>query len=137
MSVGILLVTHDGVGSSLLAAARQVLKTIFVPVDLLEVGWTCDPIALRGQANRLLRELDQGKGVLVLTDIVGATPANVVSDLEHGRILRRVSGLNLPMLLRTLTYCSDCELDQLATVAYEGGRSGILADQQRALQEMA
>ena len=128
MSVGILLVTHDGVGSSLLAAARRVLRVLTAPVDVLEVGWACDTKDLRHRANVLLRELDQGKGVLVLTDIMGATPANVVADLEHGRKLARVSGLNLPMLLRALTYCNDCGLEKLTEAAREGGRNGIISE---------
>jgi mannose PTS system EIIA component len=128
MSVGILLVTHDGVGSSLLAAARTVLRLLTVPVDVLEVGWSCEPEDLRHRANVLLRELDKGEGVLVLTDIFGATPANVVSDLEHGRKLARVSGLNLPMLLRVLTYCNDCGLERLTEAAREGGRNGVISE---------
>lgn len=126
MSVGILLVTHDGVGTSLLAAARKVLRLLTVPVDVLEVGWQCEPEELRHRANVLLRELDNGEGVLVLTDIFGATPANVVSDLEHGRKLARVSGLNLPMLLRVLTYCNDCGLEKLTEAARDGGKNGVV-----------
>jgi mannose PTS system EIIA component len=128
MSVGVLLVTHDGVGSSLLEAARTVLRLITVPVDVLEVGWQCEPEELRHRANVLLRELDKGKGVLVLTDIFGATPANVVSDLEHGRKLARVSGLNLPMLLKVLTYGADCGLEKLTEAAREGGRNGVVSE---------
>jgi mannose PTS system EIIA component len=128
MSVGILLVTHEGVGSSMLAAARKVLRLLTVPVDVLEVGWQCDTEDLRHRANVLLRQLDNGEGVLVLTDILGATPANVVSDLEHGRKLARVSGLNLPMLLRALTYCNDCGLEKLCEAARDGGRNGVISE---------
>jgi mannose PTS system EIIA component len=128
MSVGVLLVTHDGVGSSLLAAAQRVLRLLIVPVDVLEVGWSCDIEAQRHHANVLLRDLDKGHGVLMLTDLFGATPSNVVSDLEHGRRIRRVSGLNLPMLLRVLSYAGDYNLDQLAELAREGGRNGVVSD---------
>jgi len=128
MSVGILLVTHDGVGASLLSAARTVLRVLTTSVEVLEVGWRCDPDQLRHQANGLLRSLDQGEGVLVLTDVYGATPANIASDLEHGRKLARVSGLNLPMLLRVLTYCNDFGLEKLAEAAREGGRNGITSE---------
>jgi mannose PTS system EIIA component len=130
VSVGVLLVTHEGVGSSLLAAARTVLRLLTVPVDVLEVGWQCEPGELRHRANVLLRELDKGAGVLVLTDIFGATPANVVSDLEHGRKLARVSGLNLPMLLKVLTYGGDWDLEKLTEAARESGRNGIVSEDQ-------
>jgi mannose PTS system EIIA component len=128
MSVGILLVTHDGVGDSLLAAAKRVLRILTTRVETLDVGWNVDPDQARHAANQLLRDLDLGEGVLVLTDLYGATPSNVVSDLEHGRRIARVSGLNLPMLLRVLTYCQDCNLEQLTEAAREGGRNGINSD---------
>jgi mannose PTS system EIIA component len=128
MSVGVLLVTHPGVGNSLLDVAKRMLRIIVAPVDVLEVDWACNPEQLRHRANVLLRALDQGDGVLVLTDLYGATPANVVSDLEHGRKLARISGLNLPMLLRALTYCSDCGLEQLTDAARDGGRNGVISE---------
>jgi mannose PTS system EIIA component len=128
MSVGVLLVTHPGVGSAMLNVAKKTLRLIVAPVDVLEVGWDCQTEDLRHRANVLLRALDQGSGVLVLTDLYGATPANVVSDLEHGRKLARLSGVNLPMLLRALTYCADCDLGQLLEVCKDGGKNGIMGE---------
>lgn len=127
MSVGVMLVTHAGVATPLLEAAQHVLKVFALKVGLLEVPWAAEPQQLVHQANQLLRDLDSGSGVLILTDVYGATPANITERLEPCRKLRRVSGLNLPMLLRVLTY-SDLKLDPLADIACEGGRAGILSD---------
>ena len=75
-----------------------------------------------------VRALDSGDGVLVLTDVYGATPSNLAEKLPAlGLDLHRVSGLNLPMLLRVLNY-PEQPLLELAQTAASGGRSGILID---------
>jgi mannose PTS system EIIA component len=127
VSVGVLLVTHEGLATSLIAAARRVMPIVPLKLATFEVGWVCDPESVRRTANQALREIDQGNGVLMLIDLYGATPANSVQHLEIGREIRRVSGLNLPMLLRVLNY-PELNLDELAKVAREGGRAGIIDD---------
>lgn len=127
MSVGVLLVTHPGIATAMLGAARRVLRTVPVPVDLLEVPWDADLAEYAHRLKQAVRALDQGDGVLVLTDLYGATPANLARQLEPGRESLRVAGLNLPMLLRVLTY-ADGSLDELSALAYEGGRGGVIAD---------
>ena len=128
MSVGLLLITHLGLGPDLLRAARQVLPVLALKVDALEVPWDQpDPAALKTTARNLLRSLDDGDGVLLLVDLYGSTPANIARALEPGRQIRRVYGLNLPMLLRVLNY-PEQNLDSLAQIARDGGRSGVLGD---------
>jgi PTS system ascorbate-specific IIA component len=74
------------------------------------------------------RRLDSGDGVLVLTDVYGATPSNIAERVaEPGLAIHRVSGLNLPMLLRVLNYAEQ-SLTELAQTAAHGGRSGIRID---------
>lgn len=126
MSVGVLLLTHEGIGNSLLAAARRVLRVLSLKVAVLEVPWDSREAEKRA-FQQALRELDEGEGVLVLADIYGATPFNLAREGEPGRTLRRVSGVNLPMLLRVLNY-PDRRLDDLAEIACEGGRSGVVRD---------
>ena len=73
----------------------------------------------------MLGLVDNGKGVLVLTDIFGASPANLALKLlEPGRI-EGIAGVNLPMLLRALTY-RDKGMETLLTRAIAGGRDGVL-----------
>ncbi len=123
--VGILIVAHGTFGESLIHCASHVLGKR--PPRVRQVGLTLhdDPGAIRLQAQELVRQLDQGDGVLVLSDIQGATPSNVALRLAVPGKVEVVSGVNLPMLVRALTY----RAEPLATVvakAVSGGREGVV-----------
>ena len=74
----------------------------------------------------VVTELDQGAGVLILTDMYGTTPTNIARQITHAPPVRIVTGVNLPMLLHVLNY-PGLDLDAMATTALEGGRQGVLA----------
>ena len=83
-----------------------------------------DPLDALPLARRLLGLVDDGSGVLILTDIIGATPANTAAKLlEPGRI-EGVAGVNLPMLLRTITY-RERNIDVLLKKAIAGACEGV------------
>lgn len=125
MSTAILLITHDGIGASLMDTARYMLGALPGGVEALAVDSDADPADLDRQASTLVRRLDTGDGVLVLTDLVGSTPANIADRLAAADRVRAVAGLNLPMLVKTLNY-GHLDLDALAAKAVQGGRDGIL-----------
>ncbi|WP_242111220.1 PTS sugar transporter subunit IIA [Luteimonas aquatica] len=128
MAVGILLVTHQGIGTALLAVATALLRNLPLKVEAFEVPFDGDPDALLPQASAALRRADGGDGVLVLTDLYGATPSNLAAKLARlGTPVRRVSALNLPMLLRVLNY-PELPLDELPAVAAAGARNGVVHD---------
>ena len=128
MSVGVLLVTHNGLGPDLLNCASRVLPIMPLKVDCLEVPWDgTSPELLALNLRSLLRDLDEGQGVLILVDLYGSTPSNVAHLVEPGRLVERVYGVNLPMLLRVLNY-PQLSLSELAAVAIEGGRTGVMAE---------
>lgn len=128
MSVGVLLLTHEAMGAALVSAARHVLGKLSLPLDVIEVDSGADPDCTLSDAARQARGLDKGQGVLVLTDLYGATPCNVAQRLPSlGLNMHCVSGLNLPMLLRVLNY-PEQSLDELAQTAASGGRGGIFID---------
>lgn len=128
MSVGILLVTHEGVGSAMLAVAGRLLRTLPLRVDAFEVRFDADPDVALPAASAALRRVDGGDGVLLLTDLYGATPANLAARLARlGTPAKRVAGLSLPMLLRVLNY-PDLPLDELQRVAAAGARNGVIPD---------
>ena len=128
MSVGILLITHEAIGQALILAARHVLPKPSLQMRSIEVSTHADLDALRTLAARYTRDLDQGHGVLVLSDLYGATPCNIGKSLGTlGIQLRCVSGLNLPMLLRVLNY-AEKSLNELTEIAASGGHGGILID---------
>lgn len=128
MHVGVLLITHTRVGQALIDAAHHVMPKLPLDVIAMEVPADADVEAMRRLTSRHVRELDKGNGVLVLSDLYGATPCNIglhAGDLDAS--VHCVSGLNLPMLLRVMNY-ADKPLDELAEIAAAGGRGGIFID---------
>ena len=128
MAVGILLVTHPDIGDAHKRIAERLVGRPPLPLECFEVPFDADLDALLPQASACLRRLDQGDGVLVLTDLYGASPSNFAARLGNlGIRTRRIAGLNLPMLLRALNY-ADRELDALADTAMGGGKLGVVID---------
>ena len=128
MSVGVLLLTHEAMGDALIETARHLLGRISLKVDAFSIPPGSDTDFAMTSAAARVRKLDSGDGVLVLTDVFGATPSNVIDRIQPlGVKIRRVSGLSLPMLLRVLNY-PEQPLLELAQTAASGGRSGILID---------
>ena len=102
--IGILIVAHGTLGESLIHCASHVMGKR--PKYLRQLGITVhdDPEALLPQGRDLIRFLDQGQGVLVMTDIFGATPSNIACNLLVPDRVQGVSGVNMPMLIKALTY---------------------------------
>ncbi|HLB16747.1 MAG TPA: PTS sugar transporter subunit IIA [Burkholderiales bacterium] len=123
--VGILIVAHGAFGEALIHCASHVLGKR--PLRVRQVGITVhdDPDAILPQAQELVRQLDDGDGVLVLTDMLGATPSNIAARLAAPGRVEVVAGVNLPMLVRALTYRAQ-PLAAVAGKAISGGREGVL-----------
>jgi len=122
--IGILIVSHGALGEALIHGASHVLGKRPLQVQQLGVTIHDDPAAILPQAQELVRRLDGGEGVLVLTDILGATPSNIATRLlEPGRV-EGLSGANLPMLIRALTY-RDEPLATVVKKAISGGCEGV------------
>lgn len=125
MSAGVLIVAHDPVGSAMLSVATAILGHPPLPVENLPIPLDADIEATTAEARRLVGTLNQGDGVLVLTDMYGSTPANIACRLLDDPAVRVVSGLNLPMLCRIFNYAT-LGLEQLAEKAAGGARDSIL-----------
>lgn len=127
MSVGLLLITHGDIGTSLLATATRILGgTCPVAARALAVTDETQRDQLQADARRLALEVDGGEGVLVLADLYGSTPANIACSLQgDAAMIRIVAGLNLPMLVRAMNY-ANLPLVELAHKAEAGGRDGVL-----------
>ena len=123
--IGVLLVTHGEIGTALLASASQILGGAPQQVTTLSVWRHDDPDDLVLRARELLEQIDAGDGVLVLTDIFGATPGNVVSRLLNDGQVEGVSGVSLPMLLRVLTG-RNSSLAGAVQRAMSGGAEGVV-----------
>lgn len=125
MGVGILLICHNRIGQQLLETASDMMENMPMPVAELPVYQDDDPIALLNRARKRVSELDQGQGVLVLTDMYGSTPSNIAHRLRDKGRVRVLSGVNLPMLVRAMNY-PDLVLDEMTARVAAGGHDGII-----------
>jgi PTS system mannose-specific IIA component len=122
--IGILLVSHGAFGESLIHCASHVLGKRPLYVRQLGVTVHDDPEEILPTAEDLIRFLDQGQGVLVMTDIYGATPSNIATKLLKPGRVEGIAGVNLPMLIRALTYREE-PLEAVVAKALSGGTEGV------------
>jgi PTS system mannose-specific IIA component len=118
--------THPGVGSALLTTASRLLAVCPTRIRCLDVPVDANTETILMQASGEMLELDDGEGVLVLTDAYGSTPSNIACRLAENHFTKVVSGINLPMLIRVFNYFTE-DLDTLSHKAVEGGIRGIQA----------
>ena len=120
----ILIIAHAPLASALRECAMHVYAECAERVLALDVAAQAEPEDTLDQARALVGDrLDAG--LLVLTDIFGATPANVAQKLVNGTTARLISGVNLPMLYRCVCY-RDEPLDALVARALTGGTQGVM-----------
>jgi PTS system ascorbate-specific IIA component len=123
--VGIVLITHGALGEALLRAAAHTLGRQPARAEHVSVGAADAPEALLVRAREALARVDDGSGVLVLTDMFGATPANVAAKLLQNGKVEGLSGANLPMLVRALAH-RELPLPKLVEKACAGGCDGVV-----------
>jgi len=123
--IGILIIAHDSLGDGLAHAVTHVLGSRPPQFEVLSVAATDDPLMLLPAARQLIARLDTGAGVLVFSDIYGASPCNLVGKLlEPGRV-EGIAGVNLPMLVRAITYRAR-GMETMVKKAISGGCEGVL-----------
>jgi PTS system ascorbate-specific IIA component len=127
--IGLFLITHDSYGEALIQCARHVLAKR--PEQTIQLGIAAqdDPLQVLPLAGQMLKQVDTGDGVLILTDVFGATPANIAMKLLYTGKNAGVAGVNLPMLLRALTYRNE-DMATLVAKAIAGGRDGVIEMQE-------
>ena len=128
MSVGILIISHNGIGAALFGTANFMIDDNPLNVKLLSANRDSDTDDLYESAILLVKELDDGDGVLVLTDLYGSTPSNIAHSLHEHANINIVTGLNLSMLIRIFNY-PDLNLADMTEKAYSGGVDGISINQ--------
>jgi PTS system mannose-specific IIA component len=125
MNTGLLLITHGNLGRDMLDTVTAILDYCPLSAKTITVPNNCDPDAVLATAAAACDALDQGNGVLVLTDLYGSTPSNIATRLTETRNVSVVSGLNVPMLLRIMNY-PDSQLEEIGEIAASGARSGVV-----------
>ncbi|MEO6352857.1 MAG: PTS fructose transporter subunit IIA [Oxalobacteraceae bacterium] len=123
--IGILLLTHAPLGQAFIEAAAHVFRGRPERVEAVDVMADQDPLEVNRLAAEAIARLDDGSGVLVITDVMGGTPSNCCNKLSLPGRIEVIAGISLPMLLRALTYRQDT-LDVVVEMALAGGQSGAV-----------
>jgi len=124
--IGILMITHGTLGDSLLECANHMLGKTPPQIASLAVSSKDDPGSVIPKAMELVASVNSGDGVLVLSDMYGATPCNIVTKILSPGMVEGVAGVNLPMLVRVMNYRHE-PLPVLVDKALSGGREGVVA----------
>ncbi len=123
--IGIVIIAHGELGPQFINTARLIGLDSEESLLAISVSPTDSPDLLREEVARSIKSLEQGEGVLILTDLFGGTPTNLsLSFLEDGKV-EVVTGLNLPMVIKAINSRSDHELRTLAKLASEAGKENI------------
>jgi len=140
--LGLLVVTHGNLAQELVSSARTIVADEVV-LEALSIAWNDDPEGAADNIRQGIERLDQGAGVLVLTDMFGGTPTNLaLAMLEPGRV-EIVTGANLPMLIKFANLDPDVDLTEAAVCVARQGResvqvaSELLGDQAEETDESA
>jgi PTS system mannose-specific IIA component len=122
--VGLLLVSHGRIAESFLEVSLEIVG----PVKGVQVVSLPEPIneeKVMEDIQKARKEIDQGDGILILTDMFGGTPANLCFSLLEDPMVQVLTGMNLPMILQILSSRKDASLAELAGIAMRCGRENI------------
>jgi PTS system mannose-specific IIA component len=123
--VGILLLTHAPLGQAFITAVAHVFRGPTERFEAIDVVADQDPHEVNSLAKAAIARLDEGDGVLVITDIKGGTPSNCCNALSNSGNVQTIAGISLPMLLRAITYRRDT-LDVVVEMALAGAQNGAV-----------
>ncbi len=124
--MGIVIVTHGQTGQSLVNDAEFILGQSLGSIHCIEFNQSGNQPTGDDELKQVIAQSDHGEGVLVLADLVGASPANLVTGLLKEYRAAMVTGINLAMLIRVWNY-RDTPLESLTHKAVQGGIRGIEA----------
>jgi mannose PTS system EIIA component len=123
--ISILIITHGELGKSLIECATHVLGDKPLFLESLSIENDCTHESMFKQISEKINLLDQGDGVLILTDIFGATPCNIITKIIKPGKVSAIAGVNLSMLIRTISYRNE-SFDSLISKAIQGAQDGII-----------
>ncbi|MFH2057829.1 MAG: PTS fructose transporter subunit IIA [Pseudomonadota bacterium] len=136
--IGILVVTHANLGSSLIETVEFILGSKPENLESISINIQEDPELLRKKIKTGISKTRTQTGVIIFTDMFGGTPSNLsYSFLEEGRV-EVISGVNLPILLKAVNSRKKMNMEQLTASLLEHGKksislaSGILKGTKRA-----
>ena len=130
MTIGILLITHNQIGQVLLENALTILDQSNPGVQTISVSFDADTDRVLAQCQHIVREIDNGDGVLVLTDLSGSTPSNIAHKLTSINNTYVIAGINLPMVMKTINYRDD-PIQDIIERTLKGGKNAIICDRRQ------
>src|SRR6195952_1411741 len=120
---GILIIAHAPFASALRECISHIYGGLPARIGVIDVMPDCGPVEVRAFARSEIDRLREDNGAIVLTDVFGATPANIAGSLASDSV-RVLAGVNLPMLVRAVCYRTT-PLETLAEKSLQGGSKGI------------
>jgi PTS system ascorbate-specific IIA component len=129
LKVGIVIVTHGGTGHSLLEEAGFVLGKLLNDIPVVAFNHSANMQIGIEEIRTSIQKVDSGGGILVLTDLMGSSPSNLVNEVLEDNHAVMVTGINLGMLIRVCNY-RDASLERLTRIAVDGGRNAVKIFQQ-------
>lgn len=124
MPVSVITITHNDIGEEIYKTSCMIFASCLNNYQHIGLKSSFDLDKLADKVDTLIKKLDTGSGVLILTDIVGASPCNLACRFSHYDNVRVISGLNLAMMLKT-TNKIDLPLDKLVKEVLQAGRNSI------------
>jgi PTS system mannose-specific IIA component len=125
MSVSLILITHHDIGQQMAKMVKETLGEGMSSITAMSVYPGQSTEQLIGRVVLKAQQVDEGDGVIIITDLYGATPGNIACYLLDIPSIKVITGLNLPMLFKAQSY-ADLPLNELTQKIIEGGRNGIL-----------
>lgn len=124
--IGILVISHEPLGTSLIHCTRHIFGRMQAQLAALDVIPDEDTGEAIEAAQALCARINDGSGVLVLTDVMGATPSRIAAALAEPHRVVVVAGVNLPLLVKALTNRRGVELEALVDQLVPAARDAII-----------
>jgi PTS system mannose-specific IIA component len=123
--IGILVISHEPLGTALLHCTRHIFGRLPSQLAALDVIPDEDPEAACRAARDLMARINDGSGVVVLTDLFGATPSRIAASLAESLRVVVVAGVSLPMLVKALN-SRRLPLEEVAAVLLSSARNAVV-----------
>lgn len=123
--IGIVVVSHDNIALEMVSAAKKIVPDLHA-ITAVAIS-NNDPVeASRQKISRAIEEVENGDGILLLSDMFGGTPSNLCLSFLGKSKTEVVSGLNLPMLIKLANFREGKSLEELAEFIQEYGKKNIV-----------
>jgi len=123
--IGVVIVTHCRLAEELIAATKLVVGEELKQFQPVSIGPTEGTEDIREKIIEAIRKVDEGQGVLILTDMYGGTPSNISLSFLEEKKIEVITGVNLPMLLKLATHHNDMDIEKLAVFITDYGQRNI------------